>query len=241
MDLQLYLRVLWRFRLLVAGGVVLATALAILAHVDVSLRGGSPSFTSREGEVWMSQAKIWVTREGFPAGRLATTDEERPGADFAGLAVLYASLAGSDAVRDLMLREGPLTGSTEVKAAESGSGSRASSLPFILIEGFASTPRAAVSMADRKMRALMMYIEEQQRADNTPASERVLLKVLVEPDRPQLLASRSLTRPIVIFLTVMIAVLGLAFILENLRPRGLRPLEQERPVESIADTKRRSA
>ena len=43
-----------------------------------------------------------------------------------------------------------------------------------------------------------------------------------------LLEGRSKTVPIVVFLTVMLAVIGLAFILENLRPRV-------RPVADVAD------
>ncbi len=43
-----------------------------------------------------------------------------------------------------------------------------------------------------------------------------------------LLEGRSKTVPIVVFLTVMLAVIGLAFILENLRPRV-------RPVADVSD------
>ena len=52
-----------------------------------------------------------------------------------------------------------------------------------------------------------------------------------EAEGAALVAPRKLTRPIFIFLAVMIAALGLAFVLENLRPR-VRPVaaEPEKPA-----------
>ena len=237
MDLQLYLRVLWRFRLLVVVGFLLAFALAFLSFVNVTFRDGKPSFSYRETRLWESRAVVWVTRESFEAGRATLSEGET--ADLSGRAALYATLAQSDAVRETMRDEGPINGALEVSASYDSK--RRSSLPFIVISAFAASPATAQSLAGRQMDALIQFIENQQAADRIPPSQRVVFEVLKRPTPAALVVDRSLTRPMVIFLTVMIAVLGLAFILENLRPRGLRGLEQERPVESIADTQRRSA
>ena len=55
MDLQLYMRVLWRFRLLVGAGLLLATGLALLSFASV----GPGGFSYREQELWanLSQEK----------------------------------------------------------------------------------------------------------------------------------------------------------------------------------------
>jgi hypothetical protein len=236
MDLQLYLRVLWRFRLLVVVGFLLAFALAFLSFVNVSFRDGKPGFSHREARLWESRASLWVTREGFDAGR--ATSEGGTG-DFSGRAALYAGLAQSDAVREIMREEGPINGALEVSTSYDSR--RRSSLPFIVISAFAASPATAQSLAGRQMDALIQFIEDQQAADRIPPSQRVVLQVLRQPGPAALVADRSLTRPIVIFLTVMIAVLGLAFILENLRPR-VRPVAHE-DVRAIParDTEQRSA
>jgi hypothetical protein len=237
MDLQLYLRVLWRFRLLVVVGFLLALALAFLSHVNVTFDGGGPGFSYREARLWESRASVWVTREGFQAGR--TTSSEAAATDFSGLAALYANLAQSDEVRAIMREEGPINGALEVSASYDST--RRSSLPFVIISAFAASPGTAQSLAGRQMNALIQFIENQQDADRIPPSQRVVLEVLKQPTPAALVANRSLTRPIVIFLTVMIAVLGLAFILENLRP-SVRPVAQDdvRPIPS-RETERRSA
>jgi hypothetical protein len=230
-DLQLYLRVLWRFRLLVAIGLLLAFALAFLSHVRVSLEGGSPTFSYRQAEIWTSRGLLWVTGEGFP-GQLAPSEAE-PTVDFRGLAVLYATLGQGDAVRENLLRDGPLEGTLEVRPSEE--------LPFINVEAFSPSPQAARALAGRQMNALIDHVVQQQRADGIPQGKRVLVKVLRQPGPPQLLEGRSMQRPAVIFVTAMIAVLGLAFILENLRPR-VRPVAHEDVRAILArDTERRSA
>jgi hypothetical protein len=62
----------------------------------------------------------------------------------------------------------------------------------------------------------------------------VYLEVVKQPTRPELFSGRSFTRPIVVFLAVMFAVIALAFVLENTRPR-IHALPNERTgVENVA-------
>ena len=66
MDFRLYARVLWRFRLLVACGFLLATVLAALSIVRISGDG----LAYRQTELFASTARVGVTQSGFPWGRL---------------------------------------------------------------------------------------------------------------------------------------------------------------------------
>ena len=78
MDLQLILRVLWRFKLLVGIGVVLAFVLAFLSYYKVS-PGGDPMLEPRQSESWESLSTIFVTSRGFPwgsTGEVSPTDDE---------------------------------------------------------------------------------------------------------------------------------------------------------------------
>ncbi len=54
MDFQLYARVLWRFKLLVVLGLMLAIALATLSLVSVSGDG----LTYRQNELWSSTTRV---------------------------------------------------------------------------------------------------------------------------------------------------------------------------------------
>ena len=123
MDLALYARVAWRFRILVLVGALLGVVLATLSVGRVSLEGG-PKITSR-GEQWSSTATILVTQRGYPLGRAVYDEFERvdTGAPepavipkysdpsrFGTTALLYARLATSDAVRQLMRKSGPING-----------------------------------------------------------------------------------------------------------------------------------
>jgi hypothetical protein len=66
-----------------------------------------------------------------------------------------------------------------------------------------------------------------------------VVQVLSRPKAPVLFEGRSLTVPIVVFMTAMIATLGLAFVLENLRPR-IRSISETTDVV-VPDATRRSA
>jgi hypothetical protein len=85
------------------------------------------------------------------------------------------------------------------------------------------------------------YIVQQQVANRIPAKKRVVLQVITSANKHNttLAAGRKKTTPIVIFLTVLLAAVGLAFVLENLRPRvrslpsdeeGQQPVAARRPA-----------
>ena len=92
-------------------------------------------------------------------------------------------------------------------------------LPLVAISGMATTPELARKLALRATDAFQLFLEQEQAQNHIPAKNRVLVTILQRADKPQLLAGRSKTLPLVVFVTVMLAVVGLAFLLENLRPR----------------------
>jgi hypothetical protein len=239
MDLRLFLRVLLRFRLLIVSGLVLATVLALLAFVRVEFKNGSIDVSYREQEEWISESTVFVTQAGFPWGRsvvdVATTPEaaeeaERLGLRFAdpgrfsSLAVLYAHLADSDAVRRLVTPTGRIeNGRLETAPVVSQGASFAEHLPLFKFSAYTASPAESVALAKRATVAFATFLRRQQIQNGIAPEERVVVNVLKEPTKPVLFQARSRTLPIVIFLTVMIAFVGLAFVLENLRPR-IRPV-----------------
>jgi hypothetical protein len=232
-DLQLYARVLWRFKLLIVLGLLLATALATLSLVRVSPEG----VKYRQAEVWSSTTRLGVTQKGFPWGRLLAQEPtpsetaERLGIPLAdqnrltGLAVLYAELATSDPVRQLMRREGRILGSIVVTPVIAGN----TPLPLIDVTAMASSGPLAVRLARRAAEAFETYMQQQQRQSKVPVSDRVVVQQLVRPQPPEIFRGRSKTLPVVVFLAVMFAVVGLAFLLENLRPSRITPDEAAEP------------
>lgn len=253
MDFRLYARVLWRFKVIVVMGFILALGAAGLSLVRVSAEG----FTYRQAELWSSTTRLGVTQNGFPWGRLfaqepipefptprVTERETTPGIPIADpnrfntLAVLYAELATSDPVLSLMRHDGPIRGkilAEPLRDPESGT-----MLPLIDLTTISTSPRRAIDLAARSANALATYVREQQAANAVPASDRALIQVVVRPEKAQIFQPRSKTMPVVVFLVVMLATVGLAFLLENLRPRA-RELDGPTAAELQSTERRRTA
>jgi len=239
-DLQLYFRVLWRFRFLVALGLLAALALSALSLVSV----GPSGVTYRQAEVWSSSAKLLVSQDGFPEGRSITEQykfviDEVTGKEvaqplfasstrFRELAALYAALATTDPAIAVITNDGPLPGALSAATMSSSDGD---SLPVVVMTGTATSPGAAVATANRGAAGFVRYLERGQARSDIPQDTRATVTVVEQASGALLVVPRKLTRPIFIFLAIMMAVLGLAFVLENMRPR-VRPVasEPEAPV-----------
>lgn len=238
MDLQLFARVLWRFRFLALIGLGVAIAAAFLLFVRVELDpSGEPKLIYREYEEWEATTTLLVTQQGFPWGRsildtsaddlTETTIEPDPAkasqqfADssrFSTLALLYARLATSAAVRDLMLGDGPVAGEIEaspVMLAESSS----LTLPLVELTATAETQTLALDLSRRATKAFETFLSDRQAANAIPPSERVIVTVVDRPAEAELARPRPLTLPLVAFLGTLLVTLGLVFALENLWPR----------------------
>jgi hypothetical protein len=251
-DIQLYLRVLWRFRVLVVIGLLLATSLAFLSIVNISFDGGL-KFSYRETPPWRSEATLLVTQGGFPEGR-SIFDEAATSPDitentyisrfadpsrFERLALLYAHFATSDEVRQRMRRDGPLNGRIDAEAVPAPDGG--SLLPIITVTATSPTPAAAKSLANRTVNAFREFLQEQQQASRIDAEDRVELPVINRPDRAEQVGGQPLLRPAFVFLLVFMISVALAFILENLRPR-IRQVPRDQPLAGLTrDVSRRSA
>jgi hypothetical protein len=246
MDLALFIRVVWRFRFLVTVGLILALWLALLSFVSISLTSGGLEARYRETEVWSSKATVLVTQAGFPAGRSVLDEPLTVGDDegerrfsdperFTSLAVVYSRLATSDRVRRLLRRGGPIRGEIFARAATDPT-NQALILPMVDLEAIADSGPAARLLANRSAQALIRYIEGEQRANAIEGEKRVVLRIVNEAERATLLQGRSKTPPLIIFFTVMVAVIGLAFVLENLLPR-VRPIPASQ-VPPATETRR---
>jgi hypothetical protein len=220
MNLRLYARVLWRFRLIVAIGVVVGAGLALF------------SYEHRGSELWEGDTTLFVTEQGFPWGRstLPFQSEEVGGQqtsvpEFAdpsrlsNLALLYAQLANSDPVRRLILKDGPFHGKVVATPIPAGPDGSSGTLPLIRIAATATTENDARSLSWRAATAVRTYLQQQQDAAKIPDSERIILQPVQQPLRAALIQPRKMTLPIMIFGTILLASCGLAFVLENLKPR----------------------
>jgi hypothetical protein len=248
MDLPLYARVLWRFRVLVGGGVLAAILLSLLAVVRVS--PSAPHFAYRQNQEFSSQATLFVTQQGFPWGYAApptvspnatpqadaSTEAKALGAKqfadptrFPSLAVLYAYLAMSDPVKRIMLRHGPVDGQIVAQPVVVTSAGYVTTLPLVAIAATTTSPASAKKLAVRATDAFRQFLETQQAKNQIPAQNRVLVTILTRAEKPKLVKGRSKTLPLVVFVTVITAVIGLAFLLENMRPR-VRPVREDEVV-----------
>lgn len=243
MDLQLVGRVLWRFRVLILAGLALALCLSFFATVQVSFKNGSPTFKYRDLEKWDSVSTLFVTSQKFPWGSVLPPQSQevipRPApeqeslgdsvgvgvdpAHLTSLAGLYARLATSDPVLRLMARNGPITGLIQAEPLAAGKDNSGDALPMIGFSAISTSAPAAHQLATRHVNAFVRFIEQRQTEAKIPPEERVVVEIAQRPMAPVLIEPRKKTRAVIVFLAVMVAVVGLAFVLENIRPR-VRPL-----------------
>jgi len=231
MDLNLFARVVWRFRFLVAAGIALALALAFLSFMRITVENGSPVFSYREDEQWQGVSTLLLSQRGFPWGRsIVDTDPDtellKPNdmrfgeaQRFANLAVLYSRLVVSDPVKQRMLRDGPIDGEISAQPVVATETGNEDTLPLVEIRSTATTPQAALALAARATEAFQAFLEDKQASNGIKLNDRVTTTVVERPEEATLAQARSVTRPLVVFLTVALAVVGLAFVVENLRPR----------------------
>jgi hypothetical protein len=240
MDLTLYGRVLWRFRFIVLAGFALAIVLAGLDMFKVTPHG----LKYRKAEIWSSNATLLLTQRDFPIGWSTPPYTVTAGTNslipkfadtsrFASLALIFAQLANSDAVQRLLTEQGGAPGAISARARVVGDASNAPPLPIIDFSGIATSPRDAYVTAAKGVAAFKSYVSQREDAAGVPANQRVEIQVLNAPAGAALTQPRKKTLPIVIFLTVAMITLALAFVLENLRPRvrlvGSQPGEAAAP------------
>jgi hypothetical protein len=243
MDIELFVRTLWRYRYVVVSGVALAFTLAFLSFVRVQPFGDGPAFEYRQTESWGSTFTLQVTQRGFPEGRtqirtelpqgVAPTDAAQVFADpgrLVSLAQLYARLVNSDRVRAIMSQDGPVYGRLTTRELTSDDGEP---LPILELTAVTQSPQRAVERVLGQARAFQKYIRTNQQRAGVPAGDRVELTDVSGPTRPKVIASRSKTLPLIVFVSMMIAMLALVLALENVRQRR-RGAGLETPVDAVS-------
>lgn len=243
MNLRRHLFVVRRFRLIIAGGFVVAIALAILAVFKV----GSGGLEWRGLETYESQSTINVTQQGFPDGRVilgdpkaktATTgtDAEQAAtgesfadpARFANLAIIYSYFAKSDAVRRL-IKPRPEPDQISLTPV-SGAMNSGQTLSVATLDTVAHDPTTAIALNRSALDALKTYLGDQQARAGVRPDNRVRIDVLTPASQAFLIAGHSKTPAIAAFILVMAGAFALAYCLDNLYPAGGRPREELHPM-----------
>ena len=238
MDLSLFFRVIWRYRILVMTGLLLAVLAAFFAMVRISPGGATPLSLRGEKE-YASYTTLFVTQSGFPWGRLTETDSQ--GVENAGrlasLATLYSKLADSDPVMELNRKELGDTGWTLESAPVLDGAGLSSPLPLIRIAGLADSPELARRTAATAAASLQSFVTTRQQANNIPDGDRVVLQLIKGPETPILLKDRSFTPPIIAFLLIAMVTIALPFIIDNVR----RAIASARAADDAEDDLGRGA
>lgn len=246
MNLHVFARVLWRFKYVVGAGFVVALILAVLTVAEL------PSLKPRTPTLYGSRATLLVTQSGFPWGsavqqyaRSGRSSDQVPAGDLGrltALANLYVQIANSDVIAALVTRRATAHGTISATQNYSISPSFYSSpLPILTLTGTSTSPKNSRLVTQAGVDVLMNYLKREQDAAGIAGRERVVVQELQRPRTAFVVQGMKKTLPIVVFLTVMLAVTGLAFVLENLRPRVPLRAVARTEDEPLINSGRRSA
>jgi hypothetical protein len=249
-DIALFARVLWRFKYVVSAGFVLAIALSVLTVYKVDLSHGIPGLAPRKTPLYSSTATVLITQPGFPWGS-AVQQYESPGPGQASVATgdigrlttlanLYVQFVNSDLTKSIVVKRtrGTVTANQNYSFTPSY---YSQALPILSITGTNTSPASAIATAQTGVDVLTTYLQRQQQAAKIGDRQRVVLQELARPAKTTVANPVKKTLPVVVFLTIMLMVTGLAFVLENLRPRVPRPVASVPGVDPVVDSAQRSA
>ena len=236
MDLEFFLDVIGRFRLLVAGFFLFGCLLAILSVATINTSHGL-GLKWRQAEQWQASGRLLLTApplrnasSATAAGQSAINAYVAVQQSLPGYASLYASFVQSGAVLKNVEKPGGVQGAVLGTPVDANPGGGGGYLPMISIEALSDTPEHAILLGNRAVAALARYVAAQQARQGVPSSQRIQLQVVNAPgDGPKsltLVKPHSKKLPLAILFVVLLAGVGLAFVLENLRPRvRLAPIE----------------
>jgi hypothetical protein len=221
MDVNVFLRVVRRFKFIVVIGAIVAALLAVLSFTRITTSG----LAYRQPTEWGSTQKLFV-KEYVPRNAPETTPSPQE------LAQIYATYATSDAVTTIMRRYGKPRGKLVGSVATNTDGSASR---VVQVDGVATTKLGAKLTALFGSRALAQYVSVSNRQTLPRGVKVTLVPVGGGPTTPKVIRKPSVTRPIFVFLAVMTAVFGLIFVLENLRPavRVQEPSDRDEDVRQM--------
>lgn len=204
MDLRTHLGVIWRFRVIVVLGLVLAVGLAFLSVFRVSFANGA-SVSYRDKQTWLSSETLLL-------GQYVNPD---PNNNFTGLTSLYVSIANSATIRTRVLPGGRPTKTSGDYSAYQVLDQNGQPQPIMTFSGTGNSPLLAASVARRASFQFRSYLTSQSTSAHIPIT--ILTPASVRD--ADIAKGRKYTTPILIMIAVLLATLGLAYLLENLRPR----------------------
>ena len=228
MDLRLFFSVVRRFKWLVLAGFLFAACLAVFSVAKPGLANGKPTLTYRKAEQFGTYTRVLLTAptleqikaDGSTAGVSPLDIQSSIQASLPGLATIYASFISSDGVRAELYKEthikAALVAGSPVKVDPFSGGAY---LPIVSIEAVSDTPQHAVALGAAAMPALKAYLRQLQASGALPVGQTAGLSVLNAPVQVFVVRAHSKMLPIGVFIVALGAVIGLAFLLENLRPR----------------------
>ncbi len=212
MDLRLHARILWRYRFLIAAGLVLAVLLTLLSLFRVSTAHGF-SLSYRQSPTWQSSETLLLYPANCDPTNLTCSAKSTISSTF------YAQIANSEIIRSRVRAKGLLDDNTDYSVTAVTDPNNLNSVtPFLEIDGLGTTAEAATMVARTAASAFSAYLSGTQ--VGTPLSQAVAIQVVspaVEREA-KVVKGRKLTLPILVFLVVMIATIGLAYVLNNLFP-----------------------
>jgi capsular polysaccharide biosynthesis protein len=264
-----YLRAVRRFWWVVGAGIVIGAYVALSSLYTVQLL--PPKLTSNEVISYSSFSRLLVTsqesshlryqfsiygefpirnEEGDPTGESesAVINSQPPDLNtLVRAANLYPLLIESDQVAEFRDREfGELEGSVQAQGIYSfatGNRFELSEIPVIQLSSVASSPEAAIELADKTAKAFIGWMREEQAADDIPPQDRIVVQQMNEPTAAVPSPGASRTMPMLLFVVIVGAFLVLAVLLDRLvapRRRGRRGLgepdvapEHEPDIEPI--------
>ena len=232
-------------------GCAVALALAVFSVAKVDFSHGVPDLSSRTPHRYASSATLLVTQSGFPWGSAlqiyapAGKNSTAPSGDLSRLtqlANLYVQLANSDVIRSIVAVKVPRGDLISASQNYSFSPSYYSSaLPIVTINGVGKSRADAIATTQTGVAALSTYLKRQQDTARIDDAQRVVLQEIQYPRLTTIVNPTKKTIPVVVFLTVMLAVIGLAFVLENVRPQQPETQAFTRDEQPVVDAARRTA
>lgn len=191
---------------------------------------------SREPELHKYSDAISLTGGSpFPTSTAAANAATNPINDPSQLFV-YAQLLQSDQIRRQI--RAPIN-AIAANVVTTGAFSTGNALPFLAITATAPSSTGAQALAARAAAGIQRYVSVGQVAAQTPAAARVSLTLVNAPlpGKPVTTRTRVVVLPGIVFITVLIATLGLLLVLENLaRPDETAKSSQQAGDASVSTT-----
>jgi hypothetical protein len=213
-------------------GVALTLALVVLSYVRISPSGVG----YRSSEVWSNQATLVLTQAGAPELRSVLPSTAPGGSSsladtsrFAGLIDVYAALATSDPVMDVLRKRGLVdaadmaNGANPITAAPVVSTVGGGTTPMMTLSASAPSAPKATKLTVGATAAFLNDVETRQTGANIPDKDRIEIRVVKSADVPKLVKPRSKALPILVLLAGLVATAAVAFVRDNSARRQAAP------------------